>query len=397
LIVGSASGTAQVTLPEVDSPRPALPTEAAVRNCLLVGVRGHGGEDVYSNLLRDNAPEGFSCSSTFDFHSSCDLGRCRTLQEIALNRLIHPLVPFDMGFRVLEVARDADLVHVHSHPTVLRGLGARPVVFSAGSSHYHYVRYYEGWSDGQIEAAYARARKLYRRLGVLDALLNHEQITLTYTFSRWARERYLQEGVPEWKIRVLPPGFDIPEPPDRAIGSTVTFLFLGRQPKRKGGAAVLEAYARLRVSHPDTRLLYVSDELPASRMEGVEPRPLVPSGFVRDLYRAADVFVNPTRAEGFGFTNVEAQGHGLPVISSRLGAIPEVVEDGRTGILIDAQRPHELVSAMERFASDDGMRRAMAAAARRRFVGRFSLSVFRSALRDLYEEAADRARASGAP
>ena len=361
------------------------------KRCLLVGVRGHGGEEVYSTLLRDHVPEGFRSVATFDFHSSCGLGRCRVLQEIALNRLVHPLVPFDMGFRVLDVAHDADLVHVHTHPTILRGLGARPVVYSAGSSHYHYVRYYEGWSEEKIEAAYARARTLYRRLGVLDPLLHHDRITLCYTFSRWAREKYLQQGVPDWKIRVLPPGFDIPEPPVRAASSTVTFLFLGRQPKRKGGDAVLEAFARLRASHLQARLLYVSDELPAPPPEGVETRPLVPAADVGELYRAADVFVNPTRAEGFGFTNVEAQGHGLPVISSRLGAIPEVVEDGRTGILVDPQRPDELVSAMERFAADGATRRAMASAARRRFVERFSLSVFRSALRDLYEEATDRA------
>lgn len=370
---------------------------AQEKRCLLIGVRGHGGEEIYSTLLRDHVPEGFRSVATFDFHSSCGLGRCRVLQEIALNRLVHPLVPFDMGFRVLDVARDVDLVHVHTHPTVLRGLGARPVVFSAGSSHYHYVRHYEGWSEERIEAAYARARKLYRGLGVLDAMLNHERITLAYTFSRWAREKYLQEGVPKWKIRVLPPGFDVPEPPVRAARPAVTFLFLGRQPKRKGGDAVLETFARLRASHPETRLLYVSDELPASPMEGVETRSLVPAVEVGDLYRAADVFVNPTRAEGFGFTNVEAQGYGLPVISSRVGAVAEVVEDSRTGILVDPERPDELLSAMRRFASDGGMRRAMAAAARRRFVERFTLSVFRSALHDLYEEATDRARASGAP
>jgi glycosyltransferase involved in cell wall biosynthesis len=376
--------------------RDAIATAAPTpqKRCLLVGVRGHGGEEVYSALLRDAAPEGFRCSATFDFHSSCELARCRVLQEVAFNRVLHPRVPFDMGFRVLAVHRRADLVHVHSHPTVLRDLGGRPVVFSAGSSHYHYIRHYEGWSEEQIEAAYARARKLYRHLGVLDALLNHEPITLAYTFSHWAREKYLQEGVPEWKVCVLPPGFDIPEPPVRAATSTVTFLFLGRQAKRKGGDAVLEAFARLRASHPEARLLYVSDELPASPVEGVEARPLVPSGRVGDLYQAADVFVNPTRAEGFGFTNVEAQGHGLPVISSRVGAIPEVLEDGQTGLLIDPRKPDELLSAMERLASDDGMRRAAGAAARRRFVGRFSLSVFRSALRDLYAEAIERARCS---
>lgn len=368
---------------------PAAPAPRKRR--LLVGVRGHGGLEAYSTLLRDATPEEFESSFTFDFHSSCDLAQCRVLQEVALNRLVHPLVPFDMGFRVLDVAPAADLVHVHTHPTVLRSLGKRPVVFSAGSSHYHYVRYYEGWSEEQIEASYARARRLYRPLGVLDALLNHERITLAYTFSRWAREKYLEEGVPDWKMRVLAPGFDIPEPPVRAAGSAITFLFLGRQPKRKGGDLVLESFARLRASHPEAHLLYISDELPASPMPGVKARPLVPAAEVGELYRAADVFVSPTRAEGFGLANVEAQGHGLPVISSRLGAIPEVVEDGRTGILIHPEKPDDLFSAMWRFASDDGLRRAAAGAARQRFVDRFSLPLFRTALRDLYDEAIDRA------
>jgi glycosyltransferase involved in cell wall biosynthesis len=367
------------------------PIHGSKKRCLLIGVRGHGGEEVYSTLLRDAALEGFRCDATFEFHSSCEIARCRVLQEIALNRFVHPLVPFDMGFRVLEVAADADLVHVHSHPTVLRGLGTRPVVFSAGSSHYHYVRYYEGWSDERIEAAYVRARKLYRRLGILDALLNHERVTLAYTFSRWAREKYLHEGVPDWKIRVVPPGFDIPEPPCRTARRTVTFLFLGRQAKRKGGPAVLEAFARMRASRPEARLLYVSDEPPTSSGEGVEHRPLVSRAQVNELYGAADVFVNPTLAEGFGFTNVEAQGHGLPVVTSRIAAIPEVVDDGRTGILINPERPSELLEAMERLASDHAMRRTMADAARCRFAERYSLVTFRSALRDLYGEAIDRA------
>jgi glycosyltransferase involved in cell wall biosynthesis len=314
------------------------------------------------------------------------------LHEIALNRLVRPFVPFDMGFRVLDVDPRVDLVHVHTHPTVLRGLGRRPVVFSAGSSHYHYVRYYEGWSEERVEAAYARARRLYRRLGVLDAMLNHEDITLAYTFSRWAREKYLQEGVPAWKIRVLPPGFDIREPPARTARSAVTFLFLGRQPKRKGGDLVLESFARLRVSHPEVRLLYVSDELPAPPMPGVEARSLVPAAEVGELYRAADVFVNPTRAEGFGFTNVEAQGHGLPVISSRLGAIPEVVEDGRTGMLVDPEKPDQLIHAMSLLASDSPMRSRMGVAARRNFVEKFSIDAFCPALRDIYVEALDRCR-----
>ena len=369
-------------------PRPAAPT--SLRR-LLVGVRGHGGEEVYSTLLHDYPPAAVSSVATFDFHASCAGARCHPLREVLLNRLVRPWLAFDLGFRVLDVGPDVDLVHVHSHPTVLRGLGRRPVVFSAGSSHWHYVRHYERWSEERIARRYARARRLYRRLGVLDALLTSERITLAYTFSAEAREIYLRHGIPAWKIRVLPPGFDIPAAPVRRPRGTVTYLFLGRQPGRKGGPAVLDAFQRLRATMPTARLLYVTDEPLPAPVPGVDARPLVPPSAVARLYGEADVFVNPTRAEGFGFTNVEAQGFALPVVSSRLGAIPEVVDDGRTGFLIDPDDGEALLAAMRRLGADAGLRTAMARTARERFVARYALPVFQAALTDIYAEAVERA------
>ena len=359
---------------------------------LLVGVRAHGGEEVYSRLLDEHAPAGVSGAATLDFHASCGGGRCRPVREVLLNRCVHPWLAFDLGFRVLDVAPDVDLVHVHSHPTVLRHLDGRPVVFSAGSSHWHWVRYYAHWTEEQIARRYARARRLYRRLGVLDALLNHDGITLGYTFSAWAREAYLRHGVPAWKIRVLPPGFAVPPPAPRPAARPVTFLFLGRDPRRKGGDAVLAAFARLRAARPDVRLLYVSDEPPAAPPPGVDARSLVPADAVGALYAAADVFVSPTRAEGFGFTNVEAQGHGLAVVSTRIGAVPEVVDDGRTGILVDPDDSDGLLAAMHRLAADAGFRGRLGAAARERFVARYSLAAFQRGLADLYAEALERTR-----
>jgi glycosyltransferase involved in cell wall biosynthesis len=360
---------------------------------LLVGVRGHGGEEVYSALLRDAAPPGVETSATLDFHRSCPGGRCHALAEAALNRGLYPFLAFDLGFRVLGVGPEIDLVHVHSHPTVLRDRRRRPVVFSAGSSHYHCLRDYEGWSEGRIARRYARARRLYPRLGVLDALLNHEAVTLSYTFSSWAREAYLEHGVPAWKVRILPPGFPLPPPRRASPAEGVTFLFLGRAPGRKGGDLVLQAFARLRQTLPAARLLYVCEAPPPHPLPGVEALPLVPPGEVSVLYRRADVLVNPTRAEGFGFTNVEAQGHGLPVISTRIAAVPEVVENGRTGILVEPGDGAGVLEAMRRLGSESALRAEMGAAARARFETLFSLGVFRRGLGALYEEARDRAGA----
>lgn len=359
---------------------------------LLVGVRGHGGEGVYSDLLRDRPPAGVQVSATFDFHRSCEWGRCDALSEVLLNRLVHPRLAFDMGFRVLRIDPSVDLVHVHTHPTLLRGLDRRPVVFSASSSHYHYLRDYERWPDQLIHKRYARARGLYSRLDVFEALLHPDRVTLAYTFSEWARTIYLELGVPSWKVRVLPPGFDVRRARRDDTGDsrqTPTFLFMGRQPQRKGGPAVLDAFARLRETLTSARLLYVTDEHPPQPGPGVEIYPLVPPERTAELYNRADVFVNPTKAEGFGFTNVEAQGYGLPVISSHLGAIPEVVADGRTGILVDPDDGEALLAAMLRLGRDASLRREMGLAALERFEDRFSLERFHSRLRAIYDEARD--------
>lgn len=353
---------------------------------LLVGVRSHGGEEVYSRLLAEEPPAGVDVSATLDFHRSCSRGRSWGLAEVLLNRLVHPFLRFDLGFRVLRVSADTDLVHVHSHPTILVGRRSRPVVFSAGSSHFHYVRDYERWTEAKILARYRRARPLYARLGVTDGLLNPAATSLIYTFSHEARAIYLRFGVPEQKVRVLYPGFPVPEALTAWDGRPYDFLFLGRDPRRKGGDLVLEAFARLRQEAPRASLLFVTDEAPASLPEGVTYQPLVPRPEVGRLFGSARVFVNPTRAEGFGFTNAEAQGFGLPVISSRLGAVPEVVSDGETGLLVPPGDLAALGAAMRGLA-DRSRGRAMGLAARQRFLRHFALPVFQAGLRRLYDEA----------
>jgi len=360
------------------------------RSVLLVGVRGHGGEEVYCRLLCDHPPDGVRYSATLGFHASCSGARCLSGRERILNRLVHPWAAPDQGFRVLSLDDSFDLVHIHTHPTVLNGLKERPVVFSAGSSHYHYLRDYEGWSEARIRRRYNRARTVFPALGVIDSLLTHSRVTIAYTFSEYGRAPYLAWGVPRSKIRVLYPGFDIPHPRPASADRDVRFLFLGRNPRRKGGDLVLEAFQELRRACPAARLVYATDDPPESPIGGVDAIPLVPHEHVGALFGSCDVFVSPTRAEGFGFTNVEAQGFGLPVISTRVGAIPEVVEHGKTGVLVEPGDATGLLVAMRQLAEDPSLIQEMAVAARERFEERFSLSVFQRGLRAIYEEALDR-------
>ncbi len=120
-------------------------------------------------------------------------------------------------------------------------------------------------------------------------------------------------------------------------------------------------------------------------------RPLQDRACLYDqIYPMADAFVMPSRAEGFGFTNVEAMSFGLPVISSRLGAIAEVVEDGATGCLVPPGDVPAISAAMERLVADRSLTASMGEAARATFLARFTLERFQADVARLYREALER-------
>jgi glycosyltransferase involved in cell wall biosynthesis len=83
-------------------------------------------------------------------------------------------------------------------------------------------------------------------------------------------------------------------------------------------------------------------------------------------YRRADVFCLPSRQEGFGIVFLEAMAAGLPIVAARAAAVPEVVSDGESGILVGPDRPDDLAAALDRLLSDPAERLRMGEAGRRR-------------------------------
>ena len=80
---------------------------------------------------------------------------------------------------------------------------------------------------------------------------------------------------------------------------------------------------------------------------------------------ASDIFVLPSRAEGLPMAMLECMGAGMAVVATRVGAIPEVITEGREGLLVPPGDAAALAAAMDRLASDADLRQRMAAAARR--------------------------------
>jgi glycosyltransferase involved in cell wall biosynthesis len=83
-------------------------------------------------------------------------------------------------------------------------------------------------------------------------------------------------------------------------------------------------------------------------------------------WRAADLFVMPTRNEAFGLVYQEAAAAGLPSIGTRLNAVPEIIEDGATGLLITPGDTSGLARAIDALIASAGLRERLGRNARRK-------------------------------
>jgi phosphatidylinositol alpha-1,6-mannosyltransferase len=96
----------------------------------------------------------------------------------------------------------------------------------------------------------------------------------------------------------------------------------------------------------------------------------VPDADLPALYNLADIYVGVSRrtalsVEGFGISLAEAASCARPVVAGRSGGIPEAVKDGKTGILVDAERPDEVAAAIRQLLRDRGLARRLGAEGRR--------------------------------
>lgn len=99
-------------------------------------------------------------------------------------------------------------------------------------------------------------------------------------------------------------------------------------------------------------------------------------GFVPDARRhlsAFDIFVLPSRSENLPYAVLEAGSIGLPVIASRVGGIPEIIEAGLSGALVEPENPRELLSTLILFADDTALRERLGSALKEKISGEFSL------------------------
>lgn len=200
----------------------------------------------------------------------------------------------------------------------------------------------------------------------------------------------LNAGIPRDRVHYLPHGVDLQRfrpatvdeqsqirkaegwPSDRPI-----VLFVGRLSTEKGVLDLLDAWRLL----DDGRswLVLVGPDMPAHPWDaGAKARAFIeeyrlqdrvrlygPSTDTARLYRAAEVFVQPSHFESFGISVIEAMASGIPVIAAKVGGMRDFLVDGENALLHEPRSPLAIAAALRRALGDAGLRSQLAAAALR--------------------------------
>ncbi len=286
----------------------------------------------------------------------------------------------------------ADLIHAHwvepAFLAMLANWAKRPLVIS-------------------VHSLKPKANRLYRfTLPRADRVLFNSQYTM---------EQARTKGYFPCKAQVIYQGYDdeLFHPRARSDDESTraklnipadatVVLALGRMIEVKGLHILAAAAHRFLSSRPDVHLIIAGDGPLRPKIEAsinqstVRDRIHLPGALLREevahLFSVSDIFVNPGiidstgRAEGLGITTIEAMASGLPCVGSRVGGIPETIEDGVTGFLVTPNNETELSQAIVRLLDDAGLRGQFGQVGLRAAENRFRWKVLAAQVRQVYEE-----------
>jgi glycosyltransferase involved in cell wall biosynthesis len=286
-----------------------------------------------------------------------------------------------------------DLVHTHLIHGDVHGQSAARLAGVPGVSSIHSVHDFYRRNPYRLAASFAGRRAVR-----------------TIAISRYAGDFIVEAGVvPAERARVVyygiePSGWALSDErrliARRDLGideSDVVIGLASRLIDGKGHEDAIRGFGSAAASNHALRLLIAGDGPRRPQLESIASS--IPgdrirfAGFVDDvvaLMNAVDVVCFPTQpslGEGFGLAVLEAMAAARPVVATSIASLPEIVVDGKTGVLVRAHDPDGLAAAFLRLASDPGERRSMGAAAKARARSRFSLDEMVRGTVAVYEEA----------
>ncbi len=183
-------------------------------------------------------------------------------------------------------------------------------------------------------------------------------------------------GVPAGRLRVIRNGVRLPTQTPQPAPEAASVVAMGSLTSKKGFDVLLQAFRLVRQRLPEARLTIAGEGPEGARLremasslglaEAVLFAGLVTGDAKADLFARACLFVSSARREPFANANLEAMAMGKPMVATRVGGNPEMVEDGVSGLLVEPEDPEGLAAAILRLLDEPERAEAMGRAARRR-------------------------------
>lgn len=179
-------------------------------------------------------------------------------------------------------------------------------------------------------------------------------------WSDWVKQSLLEDyDYRESDVCVIPPGVDVEQYlPGSRLNRRPRILFVGGDFTRKGGDLLLEVF-RDRFRGRAELILVTAASIAAEPDVAVHRDVSANSPKMRALYAESDIFALPTRADTWSVAGSEALASGLPVVTTRVGGIPDLVRDGETGFLVAPDDREALTTALEELVTNAERRHAM--------------------------------------
>lgn len=271
-------------------------------------------------------------------------------------------------------SRGIELLHTHSNRPNVVGRMAATLFHGSGLavvSHYH-NQYDDKWERDPAMLS------LEKRL----VASTHAMIAVSGSVRHHVASRI---GVGEDLVDVVPNGVDASKfvCADRSAAKRALGLderrpvvgVVGRITEQKGQEDFVEAALQLAIERTEPQFVMVGFAEDAALQQRLRQRIAVfgLSDRIRflgnrddmaEVYGALDIVVAPSRWEGFGMMLVEAMAAGRPIVAARAGAIPEIVRDGTSGVLVEPRDPAALGAAIARLLDDPARREELGARGR---------------------------------
>ena len=362
-----------------------------------------GVETFILQLTAAQRRRGLAPTILMDLHNRQEVreiagGRGIAVHDLPNRNSIAQLLPGKLGTAVLRVQRIAAIYRLLKKNDVLH-------IQAVGIS----------CLDGFIAAAMAGAHVIVTHHGTLSWFAPQRDLLAEITF--WIEKRIsstivmpykaalaelMSEGVSSDRSRVIPFCVDeelFTQSSPHANGGAFTLVMVARMVFGKGHLELLGALSKLSARYPELRALFIGDGPMRGQIEReidrldlrriVESKGKVDHREVPALMRSAQVIVLPTYEPGemYPVCLLEGMALGLPAIGTRWSGIPDIIDDGVTGVIVEPKDEANLIHAIERFVADPSFLAQSREGALARIRSRFTATIVADRYAELYREA----------